>query len=245
MDFVYNLVVVLHLLGMAALVGGWFVVSRGAGSSEVMVWGARAQIVTGLVLVGLAEGVSSLDKHLNHPKIGVKLVVALAAVGGYLVTSRSGSSSAAKPGGDETRAAAPAPEEVATSAPTSEATAEATPDREAQAERRARRIEAIITYSLEGRRAVREGRYADAVSNRRTVLRRLRAIGGTTGRLKSAKQTLEAAMNASLQSDLAYQSGGDASGSDAEATRLKAAFARQWSAIASKYGLQHYAGGDI
>jgi len=80
MEFVYDLVVVLHLLGMAALVGGWFVVARGPGSSEAMVWGARAQLVTGLVLVGLAEGVSSLDKDLNHPKIGVKLVVALAAV---------------------------------------------------------------------------------------------------------------------------------------------------------------------
>jgi hypothetical protein len=80
MDFVYNLVVVLHLLGMAALVGGWFAFTRGVASTEVMVWGARAQVVTGLVLVGLAEGVDSLDKHVNNPKIGVKLVVAIAAV---------------------------------------------------------------------------------------------------------------------------------------------------------------------
>ncbi|HEY3534939.1 MAG TPA: hypothetical protein VGK60_05175 [Pedococcus sp.] len=80
MDFVYDLVVVLHLLGMAALVGGWFAFTRGVASTEVMTWGARAQIVTGLVLVGLAEGVDSLDKHVNNPKIGVKLVVAIAAV---------------------------------------------------------------------------------------------------------------------------------------------------------------------
>ena len=79
MDLVYNLVVVLHLLGMAALVGGWFAFARGVASTEVMVWGARAQVVTGLVLVGLAEAVDSLDKHVNNPKIGVKLVVALAA----------------------------------------------------------------------------------------------------------------------------------------------------------------------
>ena len=82
MDFVYNLVVVLHLLGMAALVGGWFAFTRGVASTEVMVWGARAQVVTGLVLVGLAEAVDSLDKHVNNPKIGVKLVVAIAAVAG-------------------------------------------------------------------------------------------------------------------------------------------------------------------
>jgi hypothetical protein len=80
MDFVYDLVVVLHLLGMAALVGGWFAFTRGVASTEVMTWGARAQIVTGLMLVGLAEGVDSLDKHVNNPKIGVKLVVAIAAV---------------------------------------------------------------------------------------------------------------------------------------------------------------------
>ena len=35
MDFVYNLVVVLHLLGMAALVGGWFAFTRGVASTEV------------------------------------------------------------------------------------------------------------------------------------------------------------------------------------------------------------------
>ena len=81
MDFVYNLVVVLHLLGMAALVGGWFAFTRGVASTEVMVWGARAQVLTGLVLVGLAEAVDSLDKHVDNPKIGVKLVVALAAAG--------------------------------------------------------------------------------------------------------------------------------------------------------------------
>jgi hypothetical protein len=80
MQFVYDLVVVAHLLGMAALVGGWLVLLAGAGSTTVMAWGARAQLVTGLVLVGLAEGVSSLDEHLNHTKIGVKLLVAIAAV---------------------------------------------------------------------------------------------------------------------------------------------------------------------
>jgi hypothetical protein len=80
MDFVYNLVVVLHLLGMAALVGGWAAFARkGLDTVELMSIGARAQVVTGLVLVAMAEGISSLDKELDHPKIGVKLVVAIAA----------------------------------------------------------------------------------------------------------------------------------------------------------------------
>ena len=80
MELVYDVFVIAHLLGMAALVGGWLVFLTGAGSTLVMTWGARAQLVTGLVLVGLAESVSSLDKDLDHAKIGVKLVVALAAV---------------------------------------------------------------------------------------------------------------------------------------------------------------------
>lgn len=75
MEIVYNIVVVTHLLGMAAVVGGY-----AAGQphvNEVMVWGARLQIITGLVLVGLAESIDSLDKDLNMVKVGVKLVVAV------------------------------------------------------------------------------------------------------------------------------------------------------------------------
>lgn len=39
-----------------------------------MLWGARAQIIAGLALVGLAE--AALDNELNHIKIGVELIVA-------------------------------------------------------------------------------------------------------------------------------------------------------------------------
>ncbi len=80
MQLVYDVFVIAHLLGMAALVGGWLVLLTGGASTTVMAWGARAQLVTGLVLVGLAEAVSSLDEDLDHAKIGVKLVVALVAV---------------------------------------------------------------------------------------------------------------------------------------------------------------------
>ncbi|WP_194813645.1 hypothetical protein [Nocardia sp. XZ_19_385] len=75
MDFVYNLVVVTHLLGMAAVVGGY-----AAGQpkvNEVMVWGARAQIITGVILVGLAESIDSLGKDPNMMKIGIKLVISV------------------------------------------------------------------------------------------------------------------------------------------------------------------------
>jgi hypothetical protein len=77
MDLVYDIVVALHLLGMAAIVGGWIAVRSGRTVIAPIVWGARAQLVTGLVLVGLAEAVKDDDHVVNNAKIGVKLVIAL------------------------------------------------------------------------------------------------------------------------------------------------------------------------
>jgi len=74
MELLTNVVVVLHLLGLAAIIGSAVFVARGV-QTPALVWGARAQIVTGLVLVGLAE---AGDDPVNHTKVGVKLVVALA-----------------------------------------------------------------------------------------------------------------------------------------------------------------------
>ncbi|MFF0494569.1 hypothetical protein ACFYTQ_36595 [Nocardia sp. NPDC004068] len=79
MTVVYNLIVVTHILGLAAVIGGY-----AAGQprvNEVMVWGARAQIITGLILVGMADAIDSLDKHPNMAKIVVKLVIAVAVAG--------------------------------------------------------------------------------------------------------------------------------------------------------------------
>ncbi len=78
MHIVYALVAVLHLLGMAALVGGWLVSLRTDVMNTVMVWGARIQLLTGLVLVGLAE---MGDGQLDHTKVGLKLVIALIVTG--------------------------------------------------------------------------------------------------------------------------------------------------------------------
>lgn len=80
MEFLYNLIVVCHMLGLAALVGAYLVaVSQSKTAlvpNVVMVWGARIQLLTGLILVGLAEG--ALDMDVNNTKIAVKLVVAIA-----------------------------------------------------------------------------------------------------------------------------------------------------------------------
>lgn len=80
MDLVYNLIVAAHMLGLAALIGGWFTAlvrsrEEGLAAGSVMVWGARIQVLTGLALVGLAEAV--LDVDVDQTKIAAKLVVAL------------------------------------------------------------------------------------------------------------------------------------------------------------------------
>jgi hypothetical protein len=74
MDLVEHLLVLAHLLGMAAVVGSAVFVARGV-PTPALVWGARAQVITGLLLVGFAE---AGDDAVNNAKIGVKLVVAVA-----------------------------------------------------------------------------------------------------------------------------------------------------------------------
>ncbi|MGL5866247.1 MAG: hypothetical protein ACRCYX_10320 [Dermatophilaceae bacterium] len=74
MELVQNLFVLAHLLGMAAIVGSAVLVARDR-VTPALIWGARAQFVTGLLLVGLLE---MGDDPVNHTKVGVKLVVGLA-----------------------------------------------------------------------------------------------------------------------------------------------------------------------
>lgn len=78
MEFLIDVFVVLHLLGMAAILGGWLAMRLGAPRGLVpLVWGARAQVLIGIILVGLNE---MAQEDVNNVKIGVKLLVALAVV---------------------------------------------------------------------------------------------------------------------------------------------------------------------
>ena len=80
MDLVYNLLVALHLLGMAAVVGGWIAVRSGRTVIAPIVWGARAQLVTGLALVGIASAIKDDDHTVDNTKIAVKLVISIVVV---------------------------------------------------------------------------------------------------------------------------------------------------------------------
>lgn len=78
MDLVYDLLVVLHLLGMAAIVGAWLATIRTPRILPGMVHGALLQLVTGLALVGLLEsGAVDGERDVDRAKIAVKLTVAL------------------------------------------------------------------------------------------------------------------------------------------------------------------------
>jgi len=75
-ETVYDLVVVVHFLGLASLIGGWLVQMRARGERFVnpaMLHGALTQLVTGVIIVGLGESV--LEREYDLAKISVKLAV--------------------------------------------------------------------------------------------------------------------------------------------------------------------------
>jgi hypothetical protein len=93
MDLARDILVFLHLIGMAAVFGGLFVQLRADPRvvNSAMVHGILTQLVTGLLLVGLLE---ADDADVDHAKVGVKLVVALAIAVLVFVHRRRGALSA-------------------------------------------------------------------------------------------------------------------------------------------------------
>ncbi len=161
----------------------------------------------------------------------VGLALAGAALAGYLV---------ARPGGDETP--------IKRAVVVSTQPREAAPASEGQEDPQRQAMEGlaqIVRFSLLGRTAVREGRYAEAIANRELVLQRLDSLRGARGAVARAQATLRAAMEASLASDRAYAEGRDASASDHAATAYKREFVAQWNPLAARYGLEPYAESEI
>ena len=76
MDFLRLVLLLLHVIGYAALLGGLLVQVRDPEKkvNALMRDGAGTAFVTGLLLVGVLEG---LDTDVNHAKVGVKLGIAL------------------------------------------------------------------------------------------------------------------------------------------------------------------------
>ena len=76
MEFLEHTLVVLHFIGLASLLGGFLVQIKTTPRvvNNAMVHGILTQLVTGILLVGIAE---SGDDPVDHAKIGVKLTVAV------------------------------------------------------------------------------------------------------------------------------------------------------------------------
>ena len=86
-DLLRSFFIVAHFVGLAAIVGPFLLQLRWKGQYgfSVVLGGAITQLITGLVLVGLAE---MRDVDVDYAKITVKLVIAIiifaAALLGYL-----------------------------------------------------------------------------------------------------------------------------------------------------------------
>lgn len=80
MEILFNVALLFHFIGFAALFGGAFVQTKAAQRviNPAMLHGAITMLVTGLILVGVWEMGSFRDGDPNHLKIGVKLLVLIA-----------------------------------------------------------------------------------------------------------------------------------------------------------------------
>jgi hypothetical protein len=82
MEFVFHLIVVLHFVGLALLLGAFLVQVRDP-QKTVTRWmwdGALTQLLTGLIMVGMISGGLLGDEEkgeLDNAKIGVKLAIVI------------------------------------------------------------------------------------------------------------------------------------------------------------------------
>ena len=79
MDFIYNLLVILHFIGLASVVGGFLVQMKSPdkGVNPAMLHGALTQLITGVAMVGLVESDVVGDETIDTTKIAVKLGITL------------------------------------------------------------------------------------------------------------------------------------------------------------------------
>jgi hypothetical protein len=83
MDVLIHLFVGLHIVGIAALLGGFLTQMKAMGRGEArfipaMLHGALTMLVTGVALVGLNQ---AQDHAVDNVKIGVKLAVLIVILG--------------------------------------------------------------------------------------------------------------------------------------------------------------------
>ena len=91
MDILYKALVVLHFVGIVAIGYGFFkeLAKKTFGVNVAMLHGASTQLLTGILLVGLHES-GSLDSDyvVDHTKIAIKLLIAIAIIAMYSIGKR-------------------------------------------------------------------------------------------------------------------------------------------------------------
>ena len=89
MQILHSVVLTLHFLGLAAIIGSFFVQLRRKTDFVLLptLIGAITQVVTGLALVGLAQAAiaAGADFEVNNAKVAVKLVIALIVLAAAIV----------------------------------------------------------------------------------------------------------------------------------------------------------------
>ncbi|WP_324649668.1 hypothetical protein [Georgenia sp. H159] len=86
MTFVYYLLLFLHFVGWAIVLGGTVTNLRTPKLATGVLHGVLTALITGILMVGVAE--AALDFDVNHMKIGIKLVVAAVVTALVVVASR-------------------------------------------------------------------------------------------------------------------------------------------------------------
>jgi hypothetical protein len=78
-EIVFNVIVVLHFIGLASLLGGFLVQMSSAqkGVNPAMLHGALTQLVTGLLMMGILEAGLLEGETANVTKLSVKLAITL------------------------------------------------------------------------------------------------------------------------------------------------------------------------
>jgi hypothetical protein len=77
MQFLYDLFLVLHFIGLAMLLGGFMVQMSSADKvvNRTMLEGALTQLITGFVLVGMLSAGAIEGEAPNNTVVGIKLLI--------------------------------------------------------------------------------------------------------------------------------------------------------------------------
>jgi cytochrome bd-type quinol oxidase subunit 2 len=89
-EFLFNVLVFLHFVGLASLLGGWLVQmsSNPKVINNAMLHGVLTQVVTGIAMVGIVSAKLLEDETVDNSKIAIKLLIALFVLGAVLLGRR-------------------------------------------------------------------------------------------------------------------------------------------------------------